>query len=162
MQYPKGNLRIFKKIWKIGGLHSQLCTFPQCLSFGLWLLWFGIVWCWRPISCFRYLASLPYMSIRARVVIAVTFQQVFVLRVSGDVKFVAVKRPYALHLQDALAAVHHRQSIGWHQFFAAMSSEESILFAFSYTESCRYSINMLNWTQQQTGSCTGKTKLFWQ
>ena len=25
--------------------------------------WFGIVWCWRSISCFRLLASLPYMSI---------------------------------------------------------------------------------------------------
>ena len=37
--------------------------FPRCLSFGLWFLWFGIVWCWRSISCFRLLASLPYMSI---------------------------------------------------------------------------------------------------
>ena len=24
---------------------------------------FGIVWCWRSTSCFRLLASLPYMSI---------------------------------------------------------------------------------------------------
>ena len=30
------------------------------MSFGLW---FGIVWYWRSISCFRLLASLPYMSI---------------------------------------------------------------------------------------------------
>ena len=37
---------------------------------------FGIVWCWRSTSCFRLLASLPYMSICARVVVAVTFQQV--------------------------------------------------------------------------------------
>ncbi len=36
------------------------------LSFGLWFLWFGIVWCWRSISCFRLLASLPYMSIKTR------------------------------------------------------------------------------------------------
>ena len=39
-------------------------------------------------------------------------QQVFILRMFGNVKFVAEKRPYALHLQDALAAVHHRQFIG--------------------------------------------------
>ena len=42
--------------------------FPQCLSFGLCFLWFGIVWCWRSISCFRLLASLPYMSILAGLV----------------------------------------------------------------------------------------------
>ena len=41
--------------------HGQLCTFPHCLSFGLW---FGIVWCWQSISCFQLLASLPYMSIQ--------------------------------------------------------------------------------------------------
>ena len=29
-------------------------------------------------------------------------------------------------------------------FFVTMSSEEFILFAFSYTESCRCSINVLN------------------
>ena len=45
--------------------YSLLCTFPQCLSFGLWLRWFGIEWCWRSISCFRLLVSLPYMSIEA-------------------------------------------------------------------------------------------------
>ena len=37
---------------------------------------FGIVWCWRSTSCFRLLASLPYMSIGTRVVVAVAFQQV--------------------------------------------------------------------------------------
>ena len=82
------------------------------MVFGLWLLWFGIVWCWRSISCFRLLASLPYMSICAVVVVTATFQQVFILRMFGNVKFVAEKRLYALHLQDALAAVHHRQFIG--------------------------------------------------
>ena len=28
------------------------------MSFGLWFLWLGIVWCWWSISCFRLLASL--------------------------------------------------------------------------------------------------------
>ena len=37
---------------------------------------FGIVWCWRSTSCFRLLASLPYMSISAGVVVSVAFQQV--------------------------------------------------------------------------------------
>ena len=37
--------------------------FGDIFSFGLW---FGIVWCWRSISCFRLLASLPYMSIMPR------------------------------------------------------------------------------------------------
>ena len=32
-------------------------------------LWFGIVWCWRSISCFRLLAFLPYMSIDAGCII---------------------------------------------------------------------------------------------
>ena len=45
----------------------------KCLFFGLW---FGIVWCWRSISCFWLFASLPYMSIRAGVVIAVALQQI--------------------------------------------------------------------------------------
>lgn len=40
------------------------------------ILLFGIVWCWRSISYFRFLASLPYMSIGTGVVVAVTLQQV--------------------------------------------------------------------------------------
>ena len=43
--------------------NPKVLIFPQCLSFGLLFLLFGIVWCWRSISCFRLLASLPYMSI---------------------------------------------------------------------------------------------------
>ena len=31
---------------------------------------FGIVWCWRSTSCFRLLASLPYMSIDAAVIVS--------------------------------------------------------------------------------------------
>ena len=37
---------------------------------------FGIVWCWRSTSCFRLLASLPYMSISAGVVLAVALQKI--------------------------------------------------------------------------------------
>ena len=37
---------------------------------------FGIVWCWQSIFCFQSLVSLPHMSIRTGVVVAVTFQQV--------------------------------------------------------------------------------------
>ena len=36
----------------------------------------GNVYNWLSISCFRLLASLPYMSICAGVVVAVTFQKV--------------------------------------------------------------------------------------
>ena len=50
---------------------GTVCNVHNLLSFGLWLLWFGIVWCWQSISCFRLFASLPYMSIRARIVVAV-------------------------------------------------------------------------------------------
>ena len=39
------------------------------MAFGLWFLWFGIVWCWRSISCFRLFASLSYMSIVALFVV---------------------------------------------------------------------------------------------
>ena len=33
-------------------------------------------WCWQSISCFRLLASLSYMSIRARIVVAVALHQI--------------------------------------------------------------------------------------
>ena len=56
-------------LWK----NQNFWIFPQCLSFGLW---FGIVWCWRSISYFRSLASLPYMSIRAGVVVAVALHEI--------------------------------------------------------------------------------------
>ena len=46
------------------------------LVFWSLVLLFGIVWCWRSISCFRLLASLPYMSIRAGVVVAVALHEV--------------------------------------------------------------------------------------
>ena len=36
----------------------------------------GIVWCWRSNSCFRLSASLPYMSICARIIVSVTFQKI--------------------------------------------------------------------------------------
>ena len=38
--------------------------------------WFGIVWCWRSISYFCFLASLSYMSISTGVVVAVALQKV--------------------------------------------------------------------------------------
>ena len=46
------------------------------LAFWSLVLLFGIVRCWRSISCFRLLASLPYMSIRAGVIVTVTFHEV--------------------------------------------------------------------------------------
>ena len=46
------------------------------LVFWSLVLLFGIVWCWRSISCFRLLASLPYMSIGSGVVVAVALQKV--------------------------------------------------------------------------------------
>ena len=46
------------------------------LVFSSLVLWFGIVWCWRSICCFWLLASLPYMSIRARIVVAVTLHEI--------------------------------------------------------------------------------------
>lgn len=39
-------------------------------------------------------------------------RQVFVLRVPGYIILVAEEWTDALHLQDALAAIHHRQLIG--------------------------------------------------
>ena len=58
------------------GVVGTVRNVHNLLSFGLWFLWFGIVWCWRSISCFRLLASLPYMSIRARIVVAVTLHEI--------------------------------------------------------------------------------------
>ena len=79
-----------------------------------------------------------------KVVLLAGIQQVFVLRVLGNIIFFREERSYALHLQNALAVVHYRQFVSCHEFFATMSSEEFILFAFSYTESCKCSINVLN------------------
>ena len=42
----------------------------------------------------------------------------------GDVVLVAEEGADALHLQDALAAVHHGQFVRGHQLFATMSSDE--------------------------------------
>ena len=70
--------------------------------------------------------------------------QVLVVGVLCDVVLVREKGPDAAKLQDALAAVHDGNFILAHQLFATLSSEEFILFAFSYTESCRCSINVLN------------------
>ena len=45
MQCSKGNLKVYKKIWKIvRGFRSR----RHCG------LWFGIVWCWRSIYCFCF------------------------------------------------------------------------------------------------------------
>ena len=58
---------VFRKVWilyKFGIVgKSKLLDFPTMLVFWSLVLLFGIVWCWRSISCFRLLASLPYMSI---------------------------------------------------------------------------------------------------
>ena len=42
----------------------------------------------------------------------------------GNIKFVGEKRSDTLHLQDALAAIHHRKLVRRHQIFATMSSDE--------------------------------------
>ena len=44
-------------------IHDSIASYAHFHNACLWFLWFGIVWCWRSISCFRLLASLPYMSI---------------------------------------------------------------------------------------------------
>ena len=71
---------IFRKVWilyKFGFVEkSKLLDFSTMLAFWSLVLLFGIVWCWRSISCFRLLASLPYMSICRRVVRPITFQKV--------------------------------------------------------------------------------------
>ena len=71
---------VFRKVWilyKFGFVEkSKLLDFSTMLAFWSLVLLFGIVWCWRSISCFRLLASLPYMSIRTRIIISITFQKV--------------------------------------------------------------------------------------
>ena len=47
-----------------------------------------------------------------KIILLTVIEQVLVLRVLGYIKLVGEKRPYALHLQDALAAVHHRKFVG--------------------------------------------------
>ena len=52
-------------------------------------------------------------------------------------------------LHDTFPAVHDRNLILAHQFFDTLSSEEFIPFAFSYTESCKCSINVLNYSKSE-------------
>lgn|GEM_PF-515670 len=40
---------------------------------------FGIVWCWRSTSCFRLLASLPYMSIIAALILCGCSKEITVI-----------------------------------------------------------------------------------
>ena len=47
-------------------------------------------------------------------------------------------------LHDALTPIHDCNLILAHKLFATLSSEEFILLAFPYTESCRCPINVLN------------------
>ena len=49
------------------------------------------------------------------------------------------RKPFCFLRREVCPGLFNR-----HKLFATLSSEEFILFAFSYTESCRYSINVLN------------------
>lgn len=57
-------------------------------------------------------------------VLGVIVGGVLVVRVLGQVVLVAQKRAHTPQLQDALAAIQHRQFIPAHKFFATMSSGE--------------------------------------
>ena len=57
-------------------------------------------------------------------VLGVIVGGVLVVRVLGQVVLVAQKRAHTPQLQDALAAIQHRQFIPAHKFFATMSSDE--------------------------------------
>ena len=59
-----------------------------------------------------------------KVILFAGIQQVLVLRMLGNIEFVGEKRSDTLHLQDALAAIHHRKLVRRHQIFATMSSDE--------------------------------------
>ena len=57
-------------------------------------------------------------------VLGVIVGGVLAVRVLGQVVLVAQKRAHTPQLQDALAAIQHRQFIPAHKFFATMSSGE--------------------------------------
>lgn len=57
-------------------------------------------------------------------VLGVIVGGVLVVRVLGQVVLVAQKRAHTPQLQDALAAIQHRQFIPAHKFFATLSSDE--------------------------------------
>ncbi len=54
------------------------------------------------------------------------------MRMFGNIKFVAEKRPYTLHLHDALPFVHDRNLVLRHKLYAALSSDE---FNFAHKKS---------------------------
>ena len=60
------------------------------------------------------------------------------------IEFIREEWSDASKLHDTFPAIHDRNLVLRHQFFATLSSEEFILLAFSYTESCRCPINVLN------------------
>ena len=57
-------------------------------------------------------------------VLGVIIGGVLVVRVLGQVVLVAQKRAHTPQLQDAFAAIQHRQFVPAHKFFATMSSDE--------------------------------------
>ena len=57
-------------------------------------------------------------------VLGVIIGCVFVVRMLREVILVAQKWAHTAQLEDALAAIQHRQFIPAHEFFATMSSDE--------------------------------------
>ena len=66
-----------------------------------------------------------------------------------NVKLIGEEWSNPSKLHDALPSVHDCNLILAHKLFDTLSSEEFIPFAFSYTESCRCSINVLNYSKSE-------------
>ena len=63
-------------------------------------------------------------------VLIVRISGVLEIGVLGDVILIRQKQADAPRLEDTFSSVHNRKLILAHQFFATLSSEEFILFAF--------------------------------
>ena len=94
-----------------------------------------------PDFCF---AQVLYIFFDVKGVLFIIVGQKAVLPVLRNVKLIGEKRSSPSKLHDALTPIHDCNLILAHKLFATLSSEEFILFVFSYTESCRCCINVLN------------------
>ena len=107
--------------------------FPAVKRFILLCIW----------SNFHVLQML-HIVLNIKGVFRVIIGQLFVPAMLRYIEFIREEWTDASKLHDTFPAVHDRNLILAHKLFATLSSEEFILFGFSYTESCRYSINVLN------------------
>ena len=96
-----------------------------------------------------HVAQMLHIVLNVKGVFRVIIGQLFVPAMLRYIEFIREEWSDASKLHDTFPTVHDRNLILAHKLFDTLSSEEFIPFAFSYTESCRCSINVLNYSKSE-------------